>query len=139
MIIAMKYRNLSVLLVISWVLCLSPLADIHLEKNSVEEVGYVHGPTHSETNFSMFLHELLFTHLKHTLDHVIFRVSDRTGKTNKIAFSKEPALFCTQVYRDSVSQFFTVQAMNRDLIHNKCTERTYSWESSGLSPPTLFS
>jgi hypothetical protein len=39
---AIKYRKLFILVATFWVLCLSPLVDIHLE-GSVEKKGSVHG------------------------------------------------------------------------------------------------
>src|SRR4030042_4927564 len=77
-----KYRNLFVLVATFCVLCLSPLADIHLE-GSTETKSYTHGQEHNETIFSILLHEILFTHLQHTLDHITLGVSHQTLKKSK--------------------------------------------------------
>src|SRR4030042_2685559 len=84
---AIKYRNLFILASIFCVLCLSPLADIHLE-GSTETRSYTHGREHNETIFSLFIHELLFTHLQHTFDHVTLGASHQTLKKNKNLSSK---------------------------------------------------
>src|SRR4030043_1656841 len=84
---AIKYRNLFILATIFCVLCLSPLADIHLE-GSTETTGYTHGRGHNESLFSLFIHELLFSHLQHTFDHVTLGVSHQTLQKIKNLASK---------------------------------------------------
>src|SRR4030042_6832342 len=87
---AIKYRNLFILATIFCVLCLSPLADIHLE-GSTETRSYTHGQEHNEAIFSMLIHELLFTQLRHTLDDVTLGFSHRDLKANKSISSKGKA------------------------------------------------
>lgn len=87
--LVIRYRNLFILFATFCVLGLSPLADIHIE-GSPEKKSYIHGLEHSETSFLMLIHELLFTQLKHTLDHVTIGLSHRTLKENKSISS----IFC---------------------------------------------
>jgi hypothetical protein len=136
-----KYRNLFILVATFWVLCLSPLTDMHLE-GSIEMKSYIHGREHNETIFSMLIHELLFTHLQHTLDHITLGLSHRTFKANKSLSSKGPASSSyPQAVCYSNSQTIAVHlSKSIELLHeNKRIADTYSREFSGLSPPTVFS
>ena len=79
---AIRYRNLFFLAAFFCVLCLSPLADIHLEGSS-ETKSFTHGQKHNETIFAMFLHEVLFNQLQHTLDNVFPGISYPSVNINK--------------------------------------------------------
>jgi len=136
---AIKYRNLFILVATFFVLCFSPLADIHLE-GSTETRSYTHGQEHNETNFSMLIHELLFIQLQHTLDNVIPGISYPSIKTNKNlslkgnAFSSYPQVVC-----NANSQTITVYLLKGvALLHdNKRAAGTFSREYPGLSPPLV--
>ena len=138
---AIQYRNIFILVATFWVLCLSPLADIHLEVNSNEK-SYVHGQEHSETSLSMFIHELLFTHLQHTLDHITLGVSHQTLKKSKnlssegTVFSFYPQAVCASKSQTTDIHLLTSIVLLHD---NKGVAGTYSREFSGLSPPTFLS
>ena len=137
---AIKYRNLFILATIFCVLCLSPLADIHLE-GSTETRSYTHGQDHNETIFSMLIHELLFTQLRHTLDHVTLRFSHRDLKANKSISSKGKASTSyPQVVCNSNFQTITVHLLKGiALLHDhKRIEGAFFQKYSGLSPPFLF-
>jgi len=137
---AIKYRNLFILVATFLVVCFSPLADIHLEGTSNEK-SYVHEREHSEKSFSMLIHELLFTQLQHTLDHVTLGFSHRSLKADKRIFSKGtvsspyPQAICNSNSQMNAVHLFTIIVFPRD---NKRTAGTYSREYSGLSPPTVF-
>ena len=137
---AIKYRNLFILATIFCVLCLSPLADIHLE-GSTETRSYTHGQDHNETIFSMLIHELLFTQLRHTLDDVTLGFSHRDLKANKSISSKGKASTSyPQVVCISIFETITVHLLKGvALLHNhKRVEGTFFQKYSGLSPPFLF-
>lgn len=137
----MRYRNFFILVATFFVLCISPLADIHLE-SSTETKSYAHGQEHNETIFSLFIHELLFTHLQHTFDHVTLAASNQTVKKNKNLSSKKTA---SSFYAKAVcnSNFHTNTSYLQKgvaILHDpKGATSTFSQEYSGLSPPTLFS
>jgi len=137
---AIQYRNLFILVATFSVLCFSPLADIHLECNSNEE-SHVHGKEHNEKSFSILIHELLFTQLLHTLDHVTLGFSHRSLKADKRVFSKGtasssyPQAVCSSNSQTNAVHLFKSIVPLRD---NKRTAGTYSREYSGLSPPTVF-
>jgi hypothetical protein len=73
---AIKYRNFFILVATFRVLFLSPLVDIYLRVASKRRVLFM--DKHNETSFSLLIHELLFTHLQHTFDHVTLGLSHRT-------------------------------------------------------------
>jgi hypothetical protein len=136
---AIKYRNLFILVTISCVLCLSPLADIHLE-GSTETRSYTHGQEHNETIFSMLIHELLFTQLQHTLDNVIPGISYPSVKTNKnISLKGNTSPSYSQALYNANSQTITVHLLKGvALLHDhKRAVGTFSREYSGLSPPLV--
>ena len=135
-----KYRNLFILVATFFVLCLSPLADIHLE-GSTEKSTYTHGREHNETNFSMLLHELLFTQLQHTLDNVIPGISYPSIKTNKnLSLKGNTSPSYSQAVCNANSQTITVHLLKGvALLHDhKRVEVTFFQKYSGLSPPFLF-
>ena len=137
---AIRYRNLFILLATFCVLCLSPLADIHIE-SSPEKESYVHAQEHNETCFHLFLHELLFTYLQHTFDHVTFNLSHHTLKADKnISYKAKASSSHLQAVCNTTSQTLTVQlSTGRSLLPgNRRTAGTYSQEFSGLSPPSVF-
>ena len=134
-----KYRNLFILVAILFVLCLSPLADIHLE-GSTEKSSYTHGREHNETNFSMLLHELLFTQLQHTLDNVIPGISYSPVKTNKnLSLKGNASSSYPQAVCNANSQTITVYLLKGVvLLHDhKRAVGTFSREYPGLSPPLV--
>jgi len=136
---AIKYRNLFILVTISCVLCLSPLADIHLE-GSTETRSYTHGQEHNETIFSMLIHELLFTQLQHTLDNVIPGISYPSVKINKnISLKGNTSPSYSQARYNANSQTITVHLLKGvALLHDhKRAVGTFSREYSGLSPPLV--
>jgi hypothetical protein len=136
-----KYRNFFILLATFSVLCLSPLADIHFEVNSHEK-AYVHGHDHNETTFSLFIHELLFTHLQHTFDHVTLGIAHQILKKNKYLTSKE-TIFSSSIQPFFASDFTSLAVHSstpiKFLHKNKQTAGIYSRELSGLSPPNILS
>ena len=130
----MRCRNVLILLATFVVLCLSPLADIHFEANSDEE-SYVHGQEHSETIFELFIHELLFTHLQHTFDHVTLGISPQTAKKSKqLTFKGVAFSYCVQPASVSIA---VRSSPFRFLNKNKRTSGVYFQELSGLSPPII--
>ena len=134
-----KYRNLFILVATFSVLCLSPLADIHFEVNSNEK-AYVHGREHNETNFSMLIHELLFTQLQHTLDNVIPGIFYPSLKTNKnLSLKGNASSSYSQAFCSSNSQTITIHPLKGvALLHDhKRAVGTFSREYSGLSPPLV--
>lgn len=140
MSLPIRYRNLFILLATFFVLCLSPLADIHIE-SSPEEESYVHGRDHNETCFHLFLHELFFTYLQHTFDHVTLNLSHHALKAEKnishkgIASSSHLQAVCNTTAQTLTFQLLTGRSL---LPGNKRTAGTYSQEFSGLSPPSIF-
>jgi len=135
-----KYRNLFILIATFCVLCLSPLADIHLE-GSTETRSYTHGQKHNETVFSMLIHELLFTQLQHTLDNVIPGISYSPVKAIKNISLKGNASSCySQAVCNSNFETITVHLLKGvALLHDhKRVEGTFFQKYSGLSPPFLF-
>lgn len=136
---AIKYRNLFILVTIFCVLCLSPLADIHLE-GSTETRSYTHGQEHNETTFSILIHELLFTQLQHTLDNVIPGISYPSVKKNKnLSFKGNASSSYSQAVCSSNSQTITVHLLKGvALLHDhKRAVGTFAREYSGLSPPIV--
>lgn len=136
---AIKYRNLFILVTIFSVLCLSPLADIHLE-GSTETRSYTHGQEHNETTFSMLLHELLFTQLQHTLDNVIPGISYQSAKKNKnLSLKGNTSPSYSQAVCSSNSQTITVHLLKVvALLHDhKRAVGTFAQVYSGLSPPIV--
>ncbi len=134
-----KYRNLFILVAISCVLCLSPLADIHLEGNT-ETKSYTHGQIHNESIFSMFIHELLFTQLQHTMDNLIPGISYLSIKKIKNTSLKEKVSSSyLQIVCISNSPKITVHFFERvALLHDhKRAVGTFSRKYSGLSPPLI--
>jgi hypothetical protein len=137
---AIKYRNLFILATIFCILCLSPLADIHLE-GSTETRSYTHGQEHNETIFSMLIHELLFTQLRHTLDNVIPGISYLPTKAIKnISLKENTSPSYSQAVCSSNSQTITEHLLKGvALLHDhKRVEGTFFQKYSGLSPPFLF-
>jgi hypothetical protein len=131
-----KYRNLFILIATFSILCLSPIADIHFEVNSNEK-SYVHGQEHNETIFPLFIHELLFTHLQHTFDHVTLGISHQTFQKSKKLTSKGTAFsYYTQPIFTSIA--IHSSAPIKFLHKNKQTSGIYSRELSGLSPPHIL-
>jgi len=133
---ALRYRNLFILVSIVCVLCVSPLADIHLE--NTETRSYTHGQNHNETTFSMLIHELLFTHLQHTLDHVTLGLSHQTLKKSQNISSKKTAssFFGKAVFTSSLqTNAAYLQGSITILLDPKGAAKTFSQEYSGLSPP----
>jgi len=136
---AIKYRNLFILVATFCVLCLSPLADMHFEVNSNEK-SYVHGQEHNETNFSMLIHELLFTQLQHTLDNVIPGISYSPVKAIKnISLKGNTSSSYSQAVCSSNSQTITIYlSKGVALLHDhKRAAGTFDREYSGLSPPLV--
>jgi hypothetical protein len=136
---AIRYRNLFILVATFCVLCLSPLADIHLE-GSTETRSYTHGQEHNETVFSMRIHELLFTHLQHTLDNVIPGISYPSLKTNKnLSLKGNASPSYSQAVCNVNSQTITVHLLKGVvLLHDhKRAVGTFVREYSGLSPPIV--
>jgi hypothetical protein len=136
-----RYRNLFILVATFCVLCLSPLADLHLEGNT-ETTGYTHGREHNESLFSLFIHELLFSHLQHTFDHVTLGVSHQTLQKSKILSSKGSVFsFYTQPIFAFNSQTISVHCSTpiTFFYKNKRKAGIYSRELSGLSPPNILS
>jgi len=136
---AIKYRNLFILVATFFVLCLSPLADIHLE-GSTEKSSYTHGREHNETNFSMLLHELLFTQLQHTLDNVITEISYKPVKAIKnISLKGNTSPSYSQAVCNANSQTITVHLLKGVvLLHDhKRAAGKFSREYPGLSPPLV--
>jgi len=134
---AIKYRNLFILVATFCVLCLSPLADIHLEAGT-ETRSYTHGQEHNETNFSMLIHELLFAQLQHTLDNVIPGVSYPLIKTNKsLSLKGNSSSSYSQAVYNSNSQTITVHLLKgvAPLHDHKRAVGTFAQVYSGLSPP----
>jgi len=137
--LVIKYRNLFILVATFFVLCLSPLADIHLE-GSTEKRSYTHGREHNETNLSMLIHELLFTQLQHTLDNVIPGISYPSLKTNKdLSLKGNASSSYPQAVCSSDSQTITVHLLKGvALLHDhKRAVGTFAREYSGLSPPIV--
>lgn len=138
---AIKCKTLFILVTTFWVLCFSPLADVHIEGNS-EEKSYVHGREHNEKNFSMLIHELLFTQLRHTLDNVIPGIFYLPVKINKnislkgntSSSSSYPHALCS-----SNAQTITIHLLKgiAHLHDHKRAVGTFSREYSGLSPPLV--
>jgi hypothetical protein len=134
-----RYRTLFILVATFIVLCLSPLADIHLEGSS-ETKSFAHDQRHNETIFAMFLHEVLFTQLRHTLDNVFPGISYPSVKTyksvplkGKLSTSFSQAICC-----------FNLQTITPPLLINTatlCDDKkafvTFYREYSGLSPPLV--
>lgn len=136
---AIRYRNLYIVIAIFCVLCLSPLADIHLE-GSTEMRSYTHGQEHNETTFSMLLHELLFTQLQHTLDNVIPGISYSPVKAIKnISLKGNTSSSYSQAVCNANSQTITVHLLKGValLYDHKRAVGTFSREYSGLSPPLV--
>jgi hypothetical protein len=136
---AIKYRNLFILVATFCVLCLSPLADIHLE-GSTETRSYTHGQDHKETVFSMLIHELLFTQLQHTLDNVIPGISYSPVKAIKnISLKGNISPSYSQAFCNANSQTITVYLLKGVvLLHDhKRAVGTFSREYPGLSPPLV--
>lgn len=136
-----RYRNLFILVATFAVLCLSPLADIHFE-GSTEERSYTHGRVHHELLLSLFIHELLFTHLQHTFDHVTLGVSHQTLQKSKILASKGTAFSSntqTVLALNSKNIVAHSSAPIRFLQKDKHIAGIYSRKLSGLSPPNIFS
>jgi hypothetical protein len=137
----MRYRNLLILVATFSVLCLSPLADIHFEVN-FNEKSYTHGREHNESLFSLFIHELLFSHLQHTFDHATLGVSRQTLQKSKNLASKGSVFSSsTQPLIASNSQTISVHSSTPiTFLHkNKQKAGIYSRELSGLSPPNILS
>lgn len=138
---AIRYRNLFILVATFSVLCLSPLADIHSEVTSNEK-SYVHGREHNETIFPLFIHELLFSQLQHTFDHVTLGISHQTlQKSKNLAFKGTAFSSNTQPIFASNSKTIAVYSSTpiKFLHKNKQTTGIYSRELSGLSPPDILS
>jgi hypothetical protein len=136
---AIKCRNLFILIATFCVLCLSPLADVHIE-NSSEQKNYVYERKHNETYFPLLLHELLFTYLQHTFDHITLGVSHQTLKKSKNHVSKETTFSSiTQTVLASNSQNLAVYSSTaiKLFYKNKQIAGIYSQELSGLSPPNI--
>jgi hypothetical protein len=136
---AIKYRNLFILAATFCVLCLSPLADIHPEAGT-ETKSYTHGREHNETNFSMLIHELLFTQLQHTMDNVIPGISYPSLKTNKnLSLKKNASSSYSQALCNANSQTISVHLLKGVVLlqDHKRTVDTFYRESSGLSPPIV--
>jgi len=136
-----RYRNLFILVATFIVLCLSPLADIHFEVNSKEK-SYVHGREHNETIFPLFIHELLFSHLQHTFDHVTLGITHQIFKKSKNLSSKGTGFSSSiQPFFASSSQALAFHSSTpiKFLSKNKQTACKYSRELSGLSPPNILS
>jgi len=134
-----RYRNLFILVATFAVLCLSPLADIHLE-GSTEERSYTHGQEHNETTFAMLIHELLSSQLQHTLDNVIPGISYPSVKKNKnISLKGNASSSYSQAVCSSNSQTITVHLLKGAvLLHDhKRAVGTFYREYSGLSPPIV--
>jgi len=138
---ASQYRNLFVLVATFLVLCLSPLADIHLE-GSTEMRSYAHGQEHNKSHFSLFIHELLFSHLQHTFDYVTLGVSHQTLQKSKNLASKG-TVFSSYTQPIFASDFPTISVHSSTSIKflhkNKQKAGIYSRELSGLSPPDILS
>ena len=134
-----RYRNLFILIATFCVLCLSPLADMHFEVSSNEK-SFVHGREHNETIFSMRIHELLFTHLQHTLDNVIPGISYSPVKVIKnVSLKGNTTSSYSQALCSSNSQTITVHLWKGVvLLHDhKRAVGTFAREYSGLSPPSV--
>lgn len=136
-----RYRNLFILIATFCVLCLSPLADIHLE-GSTETKSYTHGQEHNETTFSMLIHELLFIHLQHTFDHLTLGVSHQNLQKSKNLTSKR-TIFSTYTQPIFDSNYQTIAVYSSTSINflhkNKQKAGIYSRKLSGLSPPNILS
>jgi len=135
-----RYRNLFILIATFSVLCLSPLADIHFEVN-LSEKAYVHGREHNETIFPLFIHELLFTHLQHTFDHVTLGISHQTlKKTQNISSNKPVSLFHAKAVYNSSFQTTPAYLQKGIVFLLDPTWKTdiFSQEYSGLSPPIFY-
>ena len=134
-----KYRNLFILVATCFVLCLSPLADIHLE-GSTEKSSYTHGREHNETNFSMLIHELLFVQLQHTLDNVIPGISYSPVKVIKnVSLKGNTSSSYSQAVCNANSQTITVHLLKGVVLphdHKRAVD-TFSRKYSGLSPPIV--
>lgn len=139
MLTAIRFRNFFILLATFCVLCLSPLADIHVESCPDNE-SYVHGQGHHETCFHLFLHELLFTYLQHTFDHVNLNLSHQTLKSDKSTSCKGIASSHPQAICNDDSQLPAVHlsTSKSTLPGNRKTAGLYSQDFSGLSPPSIF-
>ena len=136
---SIKCRNFLILVATFCVLCLSPLADLHLE-DGTETRSYTHGQAHNETVFSMLIHELLFTQLRHTLDNVIPEVSYPSLKTNKnLSLKGNTSSSYSQALCPANSHTITVHLLKGVvLLHDhKRAVGTFAREYSGLSPPSV--
>jgi len=135
-----RYRTLFILIATFSVLCLSPLADIHFEVN-LNEKAYVHGREHNETIFPLFIHELLFTHLQHTFDHVTLGMSHQTlKKSQNISSEKTVSSFHAKAVCNSSSHTNT-SYLQKDilvLLDPPWTTDIFYQEYSGLSPPIFY-
>lgn len=133
-----RCRNLFIISATFCVLCLAPLADIHLEGSSKTK-SYTHGQKHNETMFAMFLHEVLFNQLQHTLDNVIPGISCPSVKINTSLAFKKKAFSYPQVVCNTNSQIITVHLLKREahLYDHKRVVETFPQEYSGLSPPLV--
>jgi len=137
---ASQYRNLFVLVATFLVLCLSPLADIHLEVSSTEK-SYVHGREHNESLFSLFIHELLFSHLQHTFDNVTLGVSHQTLQKSKNLASKGTVFssYTQPIFASNPQTISAHSSTPMKFLHkNKQKAVIYSRELSGLSPPNIL-
>ena len=136
---AIRYRNLFFLAAFFCVLCLSPLADIHLEGSS-ETKSFTHGQKHNETIFAMFLHEVLFNQLQHTLDNVFPGISYPSVNINKNTPLKGKIFTSfSQTVCNANSQMIT-EHLVKGVVPFNDNERavdTFSRNYSGLSPPLV--
>jgi len=136
---AIRYRNLFFLAAFFCVLCLSPLADIHLEGSS-ETKSFTHGQKHNETIFAMFLHEVLFNQLQHTLDNVFPGISYPSVKINKnVSLKGNTSSSYSQAVCSSNSQKIAVHLLKGIVFlrDHKRAVGTFSRVYSGLSPPIV--
>jgi hypothetical protein len=134
-----RYRNLFILVSVFSVLCLSPLADIHFELN-LNEKAYVHGRQHNETIFPLFIHELLFSHLQHTFDHVTLGTSHQIQKKNQNISSKQcfSSFFVTALHNSNFrADTAHLQKGIAILLDPVRRAKPFSKEHSGLSPPVF--
>jgi hypothetical protein len=135
-----RYRNLFILFATFLVLCLSPLADIHFEVN-LNEKAYVHGRKHNETIFPLFIHELLFTHLQHSFDHITFGISHQTlKKCQNISSKKTVSSFHAKAVHNTICQT-KIASPKKDivvLLDPLWTTEIFSQKYSGLSPPFFY-
>jgi hypothetical protein len=135
-----RYRNLFILIATFSVLCLSPLADIHFEVN-LNEKAYVHGREHKETAFPLFIHELLFTHLQHSFDHITLGISHQTlKKCQNISSKKTVSSFDADAVYNTKCQT-EIASPKEDIVVLRdpmWTTDIFSQKYSGLSPPIFY-